>query len=76
MTAVKEMLDGLEPSVLNAPRYIIGSTSAGSVQLQANPDDPLPTSEMVFLSCDEMVRIWLMANLAPNPLDLLVVERP
>ena len=75
MESVKEMLQDLEPCILDAPRYLIGSTEHRSRLLQANPTSPLPKAEMIFLRTDALVRTRLMANPSNKALDLLVVEK-
>ena len=74
MESVKDMLSDLNPCILDAPRYLIGSTEHGSRLLQANPASPLPSSEIIFLWTDALVRTWLMANPSNKALDLLVVK--
>ena len=75
MESVKDMLSDLNPCILDAPRYLIGSMEYGSHLLQANPTSSLPSLEIIFLWTDALVRTWLMANPSNKALDLLVAER-
>ena len=56
------------------PRYLIGATGLGASTLRGQPAEPLPLSELIFLYNDDEIRVWLLANLGEEPLDLLVLE--
>ena len=55
-------------------RYLIGVIGEEAGTLCRRLLDPLPLSELIFVVPDDDIRVWLLANLGQDPLDLLVLE--
>jgi len=55
-----------------SPRYLISVTGEGATRLRQHRED-LPLRHLIFLTRDDDIRVWLLAN-SHDPLDLLVLE--
>jgi len=56
------------------PHYVISVTGEGAAMLPQKPGDPLPLRQLKFLSRNEDIGPWFLANQGHDPLDLMVLE--
>ena len=56
------------------PRYVIGATGEGALNLRQEPEKPLPLRQVIFLYTNNDILAWFLANHGQDPLDLFVVE--
>jgi len=59
---------------INLCQYLIHVTGEGATKLRQDPEDPLPLRQLIFLSRDNIIRAWLLANNGHDPLDLMLLE--